>query len=170
MAALPRLHAVGGDASMEVPARRRPRRVEAPASRSRTRVGMAIWSVVLIFVVLFAAAAIQIRLISGQRQLDRIEQRISDAQVRQDSLRQKEASLRSPAQITQIAADQLGMVHAAPPLMVSPAAQFIGSESALELPDGVSLEDLTNLAAALPGGAGETAAPGTVEAVPGGAG
>jgi cell division protein FtsL len=138
MAALPRLHAVGSEASIDVPTRRqRPRRVEAPATRTRSRVGMAIWSVVLVFVVLFAAAAIQIRLISGQRQLDRIEQRISDAQVRQDSLRQKEASLRSPAQITQIAADQLGMVHAAPPLMVSPDVPHLGTATpATTIPGG----------------------------------
>ncbi|MCC6225612.1 MAG: hypothetical protein IT195_04325 [Microthrixaceae bacterium] len=97
-----------------------------PQQRMR-RMSFAMWMVAALFVLLVAAAGLQIRLISGQGDLDRLEQRIEDAQVRQFNLRQQEAMLRSPAQISQIAANDLGMVHAAPPVMVAAPPRVLGT-------------------------------------------
>lgn len=103
---------------------RRPAVVPQPRMR---RMSFAMWMVAALFVLLVAAAGLQIRLISGQSDLDRLEQRIEDAQVRQFNLRQQEAMLRSPAQISQIAANDLGMVHAAPPVMVAAPPRVLGT-------------------------------------------
>ncbi len=102
------------------------RRVTVVATHRRRASSAVLFGAVL-FVILVAAAGLQIRLISGQRQLDRLERRIVDAQVRQYDLRQQEALLRSPAQIAQIAASDLGMVRAAPPVMLRPAPRVLGS-------------------------------------------
>jgi cell division protein FtsL len=158
MAAVPRPHPVAADGTAPL-AVRRPRRVRRPAGEvapaPRSRLSVAIWTTALVFLVLFAAAVIQIQLIGGQRQLDRIEARITDAQNRQDTLRQKEASLRSPAQITQIATEQLGMVHAAPPVMVTPADPHLGSSTPQPSTGAASLAGST----VVPGqGSGEVAA------------
>ncbi len=47
--------------------------------------------------------------------------------MRQDDLREQEANLRSPAQIANIATNELGMVQAAPPMLVNPVPRYIGS-------------------------------------------
>jgi cell division protein FtsL len=86
-----------------------------------------VWCVAGVFVVLFAVAGLQVRLIDGQQRLDRINAKIDAVQVRQDDLRQQEANLRSPAQIAEIATDELGMVQAAPPMLVNPVSRYIGS-------------------------------------------
>jgi cell division protein FtsL len=138
MGALPTLRPVSPDDAPRAEVRRRRRADPAAAPRRRSRASIAVVGIAVVFAVLFAAAAIQIRLISGQRRLDRLEQRVADAQVRQDSLRQKEANLRSPAQITQIATEQLGMVNAAPPVMVRPADPYIGSPTPQASPQTTS--------------------------------
>jgi hypothetical protein len=86
-----------------------------------------VWCVAGVFAVLFAAASLQVRLIGGQERLDRINAQIDTMQVRQDDLRKQEANLRSPAQIAEIATDELGMVQAAPPMLVNPVSRYIGS-------------------------------------------
>jgi cell division protein FtsL len=87
----------------------------------------AVWCVALVFVILFGAASLQVRLIGGQERLDRINAAIDKEQVKQDDLRQQEANLRSPAQIAEIATNELGMVQAAPPMLVNPVLRYIGS-------------------------------------------
>ncbi len=104
----------------------RPTTIE-PANRRRRPAARFVLTVTLLFIVLLSAAAVEVVLISGQRRLDRLERDIERAQVIQDDLRRREAELRSPAQIAQIAADKLGMVHAAPPVLVSPPPRMIGS-------------------------------------------
>jgi hypothetical protein len=86
----------------------------------------AVWCVAGVFALLFAAASLQVRLIGGQERLDRINAQIDVVQVRQDDLRQQEANLRSPAQIASIATNELGMVQAAPPMLVNPPSRYIG--------------------------------------------
>ena len=110
----------------------RARRVGLPDARPR--VSTAVWIGILIVLVLFVAASLQIRLISGQRRLDVIEGKIETARIRRDELRRREADLRSPAQIAQTATDQLHMVHAAPPLLVTPTIRSIGSPTAAAPP------------------------------------
>lgn len=106
---------------------RTPARVANAPAVARRRLSAALWLVLALFAVIVAAAGLQIRLITGQRQLDRLEGRIANAQVRQYNLRQQEAMLRSPAQITQIAANDLGMVQAAPPALITPPPQVLGA-------------------------------------------
>jgi hypothetical protein len=99
---------------------------DAP-TRRRRRIPTAVWCVAGVFMILFGAALLQVRLISGQERLDRINGQIDTLQVRQDDLRQQEANLRSPAQIAEIATNELGMVQAAPPMLVNPVSRYIGS-------------------------------------------
>jgi cell division protein FtsL len=157
MGALPTLRSVSPDDAPRPDARRRRRATTAPEPRRRSRASVAVVGVTVVFAVLFAAAAVQIRLISGQRRLDRLEQQVSDAQVRQDSLRQKEANLRSPAQITQIATEQLGMVNAAPPVMVRPADPYIGSATPQTTPQTTSPAASLAASRSAPGDRVETA-------------
>lgn len=114
----------------EAARKKRERPSVAGVERRGSRLSVAVLGAVVFFVIFIAAAGLQIRLISGQRNLDRIERRIEDAQVRQFDLRQQEAMLRSPVQISQIAANDLGMVHAAPPLMVAPPTRVLGTTEA----------------------------------------
>lgn len=59
---------------------------------------------------LFALAAFHAMLASGQADLDRIEQRVSDAQARYESLRLQVAELEAPSRIVREAQERLGMV------------------------------------------------------------
>jgi len=100
--------------------------VVAP-SVGRRRVPTAVWVVAAVFAVLFTAATIQSYLITGQRTLDRLQKQINDAKLQQDDLRRKEIDLRSPAQVAQTAMNDLKMVHAAPPVLLTPEPRVIGS-------------------------------------------
>lgn len=119
--------------SLVHPTRRRPRR-EARAGarrfaviqsvgrlgervRPRLPLVLVVGSVIAIVAV---ASVLQVRLIAGQRHLDGVNRQIEEARIRRDELRRREAGLRSPAQIAQIASDELGMVRAAPPALVPP--------------------------------------------------
>lgn len=133
------------------PRRGASRRVAVVAARRRRASSAVLFGAVL-FVILVAAAGLQIRLISGQRQLDRLERRIVDAQVRQYDLRQQEALLRSPAQIAQIAASDLGMVRAAPPVMLRPAPRVLGSSEPQTPPTTTDVGDGSSDVAAGEGG------------------
>jgi len=81
---------------------------------------------VLVVLVMLATAAVHIALISGQRKLDRLDVEISAARRVQESLRRSETELKSPAEVQRIATEQLGMVPAAPPQLVSPRPVLIG--------------------------------------------
>ena len=63
-----------------------------------------------VVVSLFALAAFHAMLASGQAQLDRLEQRVSDAQARYESLRLDVAELEAPSRIVRDAQERLGMV------------------------------------------------------------
>jgi hypothetical protein len=73
-----------------------------------------------VIAIVAVASVLQVRLIAGQRHLDGVNRQIEEARIRRDELRRREAGLRSPAQIAQIASDELGMVRAAPPALVPP--------------------------------------------------
>ena len=106
------------------PARRH--EVAAPGDRRR-RVPTAVWVVAAVFAVFFTAATIQSYLITGQRTLDHLQKQIDQAKLRQDDLRRSEIDLRSPAQVAQTAMNDLKMVHAAPPVLLTPEPVVIGS-------------------------------------------
>jgi cell division protein FtsL len=66
-------------------------------------------STVLVFGVMLLAAAVHTTIVSGQRQLDRVDQRIADTSRQNQSLRLEVAELESPARIVEAATED-GMV------------------------------------------------------------
>lgn len=78
------------------------------------------------FSVLFSAAALQVTLIGNQRDLDRLNVRISDARELQYNLRRQETLLRSPQDVADIAGTQLGMVPPERAVLVAPDPLTIG--------------------------------------------
>lgn len=84
-------------------------RVVAARRRRRLR-GILVLSGTVVAVSLFALAAFHAMLASGQAELDRIEQSVSDAQARYESLRLEVAELEAPSRIVREAQERLGMV------------------------------------------------------------
>lgn len=84
-------------------------RVVAARRRRRLR-AMLILSGFVMAVSLFALAAFHAMLAEGQADLDTIEQQVSDAQARYESLRLQVAELESPSRIVREAQERLGMV------------------------------------------------------------
>ncbi len=116
-----------------VPARSRGRRAEpvAPAPRARLRAvptvrasrragALAVMVIGLVFAILLGAVLLNSRLITGQQQLDKLDQSIDDARARQDRLRLDVAQLESPQRIVAAAQSQ-GMVPAPRTIWVLPA-------------------------------------------------
>lgn len=91
--------------------------------RRRLAVGAGVTTV---FSVLFSAAALQVTLIGNQRDLDRLNVRISDARELQYNLRRQETLLRSPQDVADIAGTQLGMVPPERAVLVAPTPLTIG--------------------------------------------
>lgn len=100
-----------------------PRPTRRVQRRRRMAVGLAMG---LVFGVMFAAAALQVVLIGNQRDLDRLNVRISDARERQYSLRRQETLLRSPQDVADIAQTKLGMVPPERAVLVAPTPLTIG--------------------------------------------
>ena len=84
-------------------------RVVAARRRRRLR-GVLVLSGMVMAASLFALAAFHAMLASGQADLDRVEQRVSDAQARYESLRLQVAELEAPSRIVREAQERLGMV------------------------------------------------------------
>jgi hypothetical protein len=101
-----------------------PRAVANPDSTARRRVRSIVIATVLIAVL--AAVGLQVLLIGGQRSLEDIRSEIEVQRSEQISLRRKEAQLRSPAEIRDIATEELGMVPAAQPVLVTIDHKVLG--------------------------------------------
>jgi hypothetical protein len=78
--------------------------------RRRPTGAIVVASLVLVFGILLATAALNTMLVSGQRDLDRIENEIREGEQRNDALSLQVAEMESPARIID-AADDLGMVE-----------------------------------------------------------
>lgn len=92
----------------EWPSRPQLRIVAHQAPRGRVRLVLAL-STVLVFAVLLLAAAVHTTIASGQRELDRVDTRITEATRQNQGLRLQVAELQSPARIVE-AATRDGMV------------------------------------------------------------
>ena len=84
-------------------------RIVAARRRRRLR-GVLVLSGIVMAGSLFALAAFHAMLASGQADLDRVEQQVSDAQARYESLRLQVAELEAPSRIVREAQERLGMV------------------------------------------------------------
>lgn len=73
-----------------------------PRRRRRTRAVVTLATVV-VFVVLFATAAVHTTIVSGQRDLDRIDERIQTGERRNQALRLRVAELGSPGRVVDAA-------------------------------------------------------------------
>lgn len=85
----------------------------------RRRIGL-IAGVVGVVVVLFAIAAAQTLIISEQAHIDRVNNRIAEAETRAEQLRVELAQLQSPQNITTVATTKLGMIPAPTPVYLQP--------------------------------------------------
>jgi cell division protein FtsL len=86
---------------------------------------------------LFALAAFHAMLASGQAELDKIEDRVSDAQARYEQLRLDVAELESPSRIVREAQERLGMVPPPDVTYLTPSeavAAEVGQAAALDRP------------------------------------
>ncbi|MEA3019322.1 MAG: hypothetical protein QOI47_846 [Actinomycetota bacterium] len=84
-------------------------RISSARRRRRLRATLVLTGVGVI-VSLFALAAFHAMLASGQARLDQLDQRVSDAQGRYESLRLDVAQLEAPSRIVREAQERLGMV------------------------------------------------------------
>ena len=82
--------------------------------------------VVVAFVLVLGVVVVQVILIGGQRRLDQLHRELEVERTEQDALRREESQLRSPAEIRDIAAEELGMVPAETPLLVRPNPRVVG--------------------------------------------
>jgi cell division protein FtsL len=92
---------------------------------------------------LFALAAFHAMLASGQADLDRIEQEVSDAQASYEQLRLDVAELESPSRIVQEAQDRLGMVPPPNVTYLTPSdavASELSAQAAAADPSSTSTE------------------------------
>ena len=87
----------------------------------------AILITVLALALAFGALSIQISLIHRQQRLDAVRSEITELQLANKELRQKESRLQAPAEILRIARDELGMVESKPPGLVTPAVETVGA-------------------------------------------
>ena len=85
----------------------------------RRRIGL-IAGVVGGVVVLFAIAAAQTLIISEQAHIDRVNNRIAEAETRAELLRVELAQLQSPQNITTAATTKLGMIPSPTPVYLQP--------------------------------------------------
>jgi cell division protein FtsL len=85
----------------------------------RRRIGL-IAGVVGVVVVLFAIAAAQTLIISEQAHIDRVNNRIAEAETRAELLRVELAQLQSPQNITSAATTKLGMIPSPTPVYLQP--------------------------------------------------
>lgn len=87
----------------------------------RRRIGL-LATVVVVVVLLFAIAAAQTLIISEQAHIDRVNNRITEAESRAEQLRVELAQLQSPQNITSAATTKLGMIPAPTPVYLQPKA------------------------------------------------
>ena len=73
-----------------------------------------------VVVVLFAIAAAQTLIISEQAHIDRVNNRIAEAETRAELLRVELAQLQSPQNITTAATTRLGMIPSPTPVYLQP--------------------------------------------------
>lgn len=73
----------------------------------------------------FAAVGINVARVEGQRRLDGVNLEINSERARADALRRREAKIQSPAEVVRIASEELGLVPAAPPVMVAAPAWVV---------------------------------------------
>jgi len=73
-----------------------------------------------VVVVLFAIAAAQTLIISEQAHIDRVNNRITEAETRAELLRVELAQLQSPQNITTAATTRLGMIPSPTPVYLQP--------------------------------------------------
>jgi|688.fasta_scaffold513225_1 cell division protein FtsL len=77
-------------------------------------------AVAVVVVLLFAIAGAQTLIISEQAHIDRVNNRISEAETRAELLRVELAKLQSPQNITTAATTRLGMIPAPTPVYLQP--------------------------------------------------
>lgn len=115
-----------------------------PAPRTRTRVRMVLTlSTILVFGVMLLAAAVHTTIVSGQRELDQVDQRIAETSRQNQSLRLEVAELESPARIVEAATAE-GMVVPEDVTWLAPqagAATDPGADPAATDPAGPEVED-----------------------------
>jgi len=117
----------------------RPPRLEVVERRPRiTRTAVLV--AVLAAALAFGALSVQISLIHRQQRLDAVRAEITDLQLANKELRQKESSLQSPSEILRIARDELGMVEAKPPELVAPATETVGAAPTAAAPTTTAAE------------------------------
>lgn len=108
----------------------------AAAARRRRRLrAMLVLSGIVMTGSLFALAGFHAMLASGQADLDRIEQRVSDAQARYEGLRLQVAELEAPSRIVREAQERLGMVPPPGVTYLTPsqaATEAVGQAAALD--------------------------------------
>ena len=85
----------------------------------RRRIGL-IAGVVVVVVFLFAIAAAQTLIISEQAHIDRVNNRIAEAETLAEQLRVELAQLQSPQNITTAATTKLGMIPSPTPVYLQP--------------------------------------------------
>ncbi|HNI34574.1 MAG TPA: septum formation initiator family protein [Microthrixaceae bacterium] len=113
------------DARRRAAARRRAE-LEVVARPSRRITPTAVLVALFAAGVAFTALSVQISLIHRQQQLDAVRSEITDLQLANKELRQKESRLQAPAEVLRIARDELGMVEAKPAELVTPATEVVG--------------------------------------------
>ena len=85
----------------------------------RRRIGL-MAGIIGVVVVLFAIAAAQTLIISEQAHIDRVNNRIAEAETRAELLRVELAQLQSPQNITTSATTRLGMIPSPTPVYLQP--------------------------------------------------
>ena len=85
----------------------------------RRRIGL-MAGIIGVVVVLFAIAAAQTLIISEQAHIDRVNNRIAEAETRAELLRVELAKLQSPQNITTAATTRLGMIPSPTPVYLQP--------------------------------------------------
>jgi cell division protein FtsL len=85
----------------------------------RRRIGL-MAGIIGVVVVLFAIAAAQTLIISEQAHIDRVNNRIAEAETRAELLRVELAQLQSPQNITTAATTRLGMIPSPTPVYLQP--------------------------------------------------
>jgi cell division protein FtsB len=108
-------------------------------------------SLVLVFGVLLATAALNTMLVSGQRDLDRIESEIREGEQRNQALELQVAEMESPENIV-AEAERLGMVVPDQVIWLTPRSD--GGSDAMTAPTGSTTDAVDERADGGPGGSG----------------
>ncbi len=83
------------------------RLVSRPVPRTPAQVRMALFlSTVVVFAVLLLAAVVHTSIVSGQRELDRVDRRIAEASRQNQGLRLRVAELESPPRVVEAATEE----------------------------------------------------------------